>query len=74
MTGFTAIREALASLERREDSMPVLFVGHGSPMNALADNRYTQAWRAFGREAGMPVALKIVQGDVIKSITVREQT
>jgi 4,5-DOPA dioxygenase extradiol len=28
--------------------MPAAFFGHGSPMNALEDNRYTRAWRAFG--------------------------
>ena len=24
--------------------MPVVFVGHGNPMNALQHNRYTEAW------------------------------
>src|SRR3954454_25204136 len=33
-------------------TMPAVFFGHGTPMNALDDNRYTQAWRAFG--AGVP--------------------
>lgn len=28
--------------------LPSIFLAHGSPMNALADNRYTRAWRAFG--------------------------
>ncbi|MDT4899728.1 MAG: dioxygenase extradiol, partial [Pseudonocardiales bacterium] len=28
--------------------MPAAFIGHGNPMNALARNRYTEAWRAFG--------------------------
>jgi 4,5-DOPA dioxygenase extradiol len=32
--------------------MPAVFFGHGSPMNALETNRFTQAWRAFG--ASMP--------------------
>ncbi len=27
---------------------PAAFIGHGSPMNTLEDNRYTAAWRAFG--------------------------
>ncbi len=27
--------------------MPVLFVGHGSPMNAVEDNSYTGAWRGI---------------------------
>src|SRR6185437_11547687 len=28
--------------------MPAAFLGHGSPMNTLGENRYTAAWRAFG--------------------------
>ena len=28
--------------------LPSVFLAHGSPMNALADNRYTRTWRAFG--------------------------
>jgi 4,5-DOPA dioxygenase extradiol len=28
--------------------IPAVFFGHGTPMNALDDNRYTQAWSAFG--------------------------
>ena len=28
--------------------MPVLFVGHGNPMNALQDNEFTRALRAWG--------------------------
>jgi 4,5-DOPA dioxygenase extradiol len=28
--------------------MPAGFFGHGSPMNTLEHNRYTDAWRAFG--------------------------
>ena len=28
--------------------MPAVFFGHGSPMNALEENRYTAAWRMFG--------------------------
>ena len=31
-----------------DQTMPAAFFGHGSPMNALDLNRYTQAWRAFG--------------------------
>jgi 4,5-DOPA dioxygenase extradiol len=27
--------------------LPVAFIGHGSPMNTFADNRYTRAWRDF---------------------------
>jgi len=37
--------------------MPAAFIGHGSPMNALEDNRYTQAWAGFARRVGQPRAI-----------------
>ncbi|GAB2572938.1 4,5-DOPA-extradiol-dioxygenase [Microlunatus antarcticus] len=40
--------------------MPAAFIGHGNPMNALADNRYTQAWHAFGRAVPKPRAILVV--------------
>ena len=39
---------------------PALFVGHGSPMNTLETNGYTEAWRAFGRVLPRPRALLVV--------------
>ena len=39
------------------DMMPAVFVGHGSPMNALEDNRYTDAWRSFGSSVARPRAI-----------------
>jgi 4,5-DOPA dioxygenase extradiol len=42
------------------DRMPVLFVGHGSPMNTLETNGYTKAWQAFGRHLPRPRALLVV--------------
>jgi len=41
--------------------MPAAFLGHGSPMNTLEDNRYTAAWRAFGASLGRkPRAVLVV--------------
>ena len=37
--------------------MPVVFFGHGSPMNTLARNRYTEAWRRIGAAAPKPKAI-----------------
>lgn len=37
--------------------MPLLFVGHGSPMNALENNEFTQAWQEVGRELPLPRAI-----------------
>ena len=39
------------------------------------DTQLAASYNLFGKvESGMSVALKIVQGDLMKSITVREQT
>ena len=40
--------------------MPAAFIGHGSPMNTLERNRYTQAWRAFGMSVPRPRAILMV--------------
>ncbi|MDQ6649416.1 MAG: 4,5-DOPA dioxygenase extradiol [Actinomycetota bacterium] len=40
--------------------MPAAFLGHGNPMNALEDNRYTAAWRAFGAAVPRPRAILVV--------------
>jgi len=40
--------------------MPAAFIGHGSPMNTLDRNRYTEAWRAFGGEIERPRAVLVV--------------
>ncbi|MDQ6715387.1 MAG: 4,5-DOPA dioxygenase extradiol [Actinomycetota bacterium] len=40
--------------------MPAAFIGHGNPMNALEDNRYTEAWRAFGASVGRPRAILVI--------------
>ena len=38
-------------------AMPAVFFGHGSPMNTLERNAYTDAWRAFGRAMPRPKAI-----------------
>jgi 4,5-DOPA dioxygenase extradiol len=32
--------------------LPVLFLGHGSPMNAIEDNEYRRSWQALGAKFG----------------------
>jgi 4,5-DOPA dioxygenase extradiol len=40
--------------------MPAVFLGHGSPMNALETNRFTETWRAFGMACPRPRAILCV--------------
>jgi 4,5-DOPA dioxygenase extradiol len=39
------------------EQMPVLFVGHGSPTNAMEDNEFTRTWHRLGREMPRPRAI-----------------
>lgn len=34
--------------------MPVVFVGHGSPMNAIEDNQFTRTWRKLSDKLPIP--------------------
>lgn len=47
------ITNALNSAEQ----MPVLFTGHGSPMNAIEDNEFSMAWRQVAKILPKPKAI-----------------
>lgn len=40
--------------------MPALFVGHGTPLNAIEDNRFSQTWRRIGQALPRPRAILCV--------------
>ncbi|KQV55979.1 MULTISPECIES: 4,5-DOPA dioxygenase extradiol [unclassified Caulobacter] len=40
--------------------MPVLFLGHGSPMNAIEDNAWSRDWARLGRDLPRPKAVLMV--------------
>ena len=40
--------------------LPALFVGHGSPMNAITDNSYSREWRKIGDSLPTPSAILCV--------------
>lgn len=42
------------------DRMPLVFLGHGSPMNALEDTSYSRAWSDLGRSLPRPKAILVV--------------
>ncbi len=49
--------------------LPAAFLGHGSPMNALERNRYTEAWRAFGAAVPRPRAILAVSAHWYQNAT-----
>lgn len=40
--------------------MPVLFIGHGSPMNGIEDNAFSQGWRKMADSIPVPKAVLVV--------------
>jgi 4,5-DOPA dioxygenase extradiol len=44
----------------RTSRMPVLFVGHGSPMNAIEDNEFSRAWKLAAKAIETPKAILCV--------------
>ena len=47
-----APEHAVFSILKPSPRMPVLFLGHGSPMNAIEDNTYRRSWQALGKRFG----------------------
>jgi 4,5-DOPA dioxygenase extradiol len=41
-------------------TMPSAFLGHGSPMNALESNRWTDSWQTFGLDSPKPRAILVI--------------
>ena len=49
--------------------MPAAFIGHGSPMNAIEQNRYTDAWSTFAASMPKPKAILVVSAHWYVNIT-----
>lgn len=48
------------SLTEEDIKLPVLFIGHGSPMNGIEDNEFSQTWAKMGKEVTRPKAVIVV--------------
>lgn len=42
------------------EKMPVLFLGHGSPMNAIEENEFVKGFRTIGKDIPKPTAVLII--------------
>ena len=70
------LKDGLAASDR----MPVVFLGHGSPMNAIEDNAYSRSWAQLGRNLPRPQAILVVsahwmtKGSTLVNVTARPET
>lgn len=75
----STIITALAS-RPSNDPMPVVFVGHGSPMNAIEDTAFSTTWNALGAHLPRPAAILCIsahwltEGDTRVSVSEQPET
>ena len=56
MKGLSALQKYSESLSY-SPRMPVLFLGHGSPMNAIEENQFVKGFREIGKTIPKPNAI-----------------
>lgn len=59
MSATQSLRQLKDSLNA-SDRMPLVFLGHGSPMNAIEDTAYSRSWTDLGRALPRPQAILVV--------------
>lgn len=60
MTSLQPLYSWSKELKNQDIKLPALFVGHGSPMNAIEDNEFSQTWAKFGLEIPKPKAVIVI--------------
>ncbi len=60
MSGLSAFKVFADGLKKQDVKMPVLFMGHGSPMNGIEDNIFSAEWRSMGKEMPKPEAVLVI--------------
>lgn len=58
--GLGSFQDLANSFKEEDETIPTLFVGHGSPMNAIEDNEFSVRWRQMGKEITKPKAVVCV--------------
>jgi len=56
-------------IEERGLKMPVLFIGHGSPMNIISDNKFTQDLKKLGNDLPKPKIILVISAHWLTSGT-----
>jgi 4,5-DOPA dioxygenase extradiol len=60
MNALTDLKNFSDTLPVQDRKMPALFIGHGSPMNGIEDNAFSQRWALMGKEIPTPQAVLVV--------------
>ncbi|MDA3615438.1 4,5-DOPA-extradiol-dioxygenase [Polluticaenibacter yanchengensis] len=60
MSSLSAFNKFTGELGEQDVLMPALFIGHGSPMNGILDNSFSQAWKKLGKDLPTPKAVLVI--------------
>ena len=60
MTTLSVFRNFTDGLPEQQHLMPVLFIGHGSPMNGIEDTEFSRRWEKMAEEIPVPSAVLVV--------------
>lgn len=60
MSTLSAFRTYTSTLDEQDELMPVLFVGHGSPMNGIEDTAFSRRWTQMAKEIPTPKAVLVI--------------
>lgn len=76
LLSLASFRDMTENLGTDDVKMPVLFIGHGSPMNGIEDTDFSRRWREMAREIPRPKAVLVVSAHWLTSgthVTAMEQ-
>ena len=60
MTTLSDFNKFTTNLNKQDPVMPVLFIGHGSPMNGIEHNTFSESWAQLAKEIPVPKAIIVV--------------
>jgi 4,5-DOPA dioxygenase extradiol len=60
MTTLSAFNRFTGTLKEQDQVMPVLFIGHGSPMNGIENNEFSHQWKQIAKDIPVPAAVLVV--------------
>jgi 4,5-DOPA dioxygenase extradiol len=60
MGTLSAFKNITDNFKEQDEKMPVLFIGHGSPMNGIENNEFSLAWEKMATELPTPTAVLVI--------------
>jgi len=60
MTILSDFKKFTINLKKQDHLMPVLFIGHGSPMNGIEHNQFSENWANLAKEIPVPSAILVI--------------